>query len=68
VVTTRGVFGGPVPIDGRFSLSELNRVVTETAVAALQARGEPADAQHLVGELLVALDRSGQLRRFASRP
>jgi hypothetical protein len=64
-VTTRGVFGGPVPIDGRFSLSELNRVVTETAVAALQARGEPADGQHLIGELLVALDRSGQLRRFA---
>jgi hypothetical protein len=65
VITTRGVFGGPVPIDGRFSVSELNRVVTETAVGALQARGEPADAQHLVGELLVALDRSGQLRRFA---
>jgi hypothetical protein len=65
VITTRGVFGGPVPIEGRFSVSELNRVVTETAVAALQARGEPADRQHLVGELLVALDRSGQLRRFA---
>ena len=65
VVTTRGIFGGPVPIDGRFSLSELNRVVTETAVAALQARGEPADGQHLVGELIVALDRSGQLRRYA---
>jgi hypothetical protein len=65
VVTTRGVFGGPVPIDGRFSVSELNRVVTETAVAALQARGEPADPRHLIGELLVALDRSGQLRRFA---
>ena len=65
VIITRGVFGGTVPIDGRFSVSELNRVVTETAVAALQARGEPADAQHLVGELLVALDRSGQLRRYA---
>lgn len=65
VVMTRGVFGGPVPIDGRFSVSELRKVVTETAVAALQARGEPADGRHLVGELLVALDRSGQLRRFA---
>jgi len=65
VITTRGVFGGPVPIEGRFSVSELNRVVTETAVAALQARGEPADGQHLLGELLVALDRSGQLRRYA---
>jgi hypothetical protein len=40
--------------------------VTETAVAVLQARGEPADEQHLVGELVVALDRSGQLRRFAA--
>ncbi len=65
VITVRGVFTGPAPIDGRFSVSELNRVVTEAAVAVLQARGEPADQQHLVGELLVALDRSGQLRRFA---
>ncbi len=65
VVTARGVFGGPGPIDGRFSVSELNRVVTEAAVAVLQARGEPADEQHLIGELLVALDRSGQLRRYA---
>ncbi len=65
VITAPGIFGGRVPIDGRFSVSELNRVVTETAVAALQARGEPADARHLAGELLVALDRSGQLRRFA---
>ncbi len=65
VITARGVFGGPVAIDGRFSVSELNRVVTETAVAALQARGEPAVGRHLIGELLVALDRSGQLRRYA---
>ncbi len=65
LITSRGVFGGPRSIDGRFSVSELNRIVTEAAVAALQARGEPADRQHLVGELLVALDRSGQLRRFA---
>jgi hypothetical protein len=65
VVASPGRFGGPVAIDGRFSVSELNRVVTEAAVAALQARGEPADQQHLVGELLVALDRSGQLRRYA---
>ncbi len=65
-VAGRGLFGGPVPVDGRFSISELNRVVTETAVRVLQARGEPADEQHLVGELLVALDRSGQLRRFAA--
>ncbi len=65
VITTRGIFGGPAPIDGRFSVSELNRVVTEAAVDALMARGEPADLQHLVGEIIVALDRSGHLRRFA---
>ncbi len=65
VITTRGLFGRPSSIDGRFSVSELHRVVTEAAVAALQARGEPADGQHLVGELVVALDRSGQLRRYA---
>jgi hypothetical protein len=65
VVSSPGLFGGPVPIDGRFSVSELNRVVTDTAVAALQARGEPAERNHLIGELIVALDRSGQLRRFS---
>jgi hypothetical protein len=65
IVMTRGLFGGPVPVDGRFSVSELKRVATETAVAVLRARGEPADEQHLVGEIVVALDRSGQLRRYA---
>ncbi len=65
VVMSRGLLSGPVPIDGRFSVSELNRAVTERAVAVLQARGEPADRTHLVGELIVALDRSGQLRRFS---
>jgi hypothetical protein len=63
---TDGRFGGPVPIEGRFSVSELNRVVTEAAVAALQARGEPAELRHLAGELLVAIDRSGQLHRYAA--
>lgn len=66
VVMTGGIFGGPVPIDGRFSVSELNRAVADAAVATLRARGEPADERHLVGELLAALDRSGQLRRFAT--
>jgi hypothetical protein len=66
VVTTRGLFGGPAPLDGRFSVSELRRVVTEMAVSVLRARGEPADERHLVGEIIVALDRSGQLRRFAT--
>jgi hypothetical protein len=65
VVLTSGTFSGPAPIDGRFSISELRRVVTEAAVAAIQARGEPAQLRGLTGEVLVALDRSGQLRRFA---
>lgn len=65
VVLTSGTFSGPVPIDGRFSVSELRRVVTEAAVAAIQARGEPAQLRGLAGDVLVALDRSGQLRRFA---
>ncbi|MDA8238621.1 MAG: hypothetical protein M0T75_12230 [Chloroflexi bacterium] len=65
-IAARGLFGAPAPIDGRFSVSEMNRAVTEGAVAALKARGEPADRHHLVGELLVALDRSGQLRRYAT--
>ncbi len=32
----------------------------------LRARGEPARFERLFGEVLVALDRSGQLRRFAA--
>jgi hypothetical protein len=68
-VMAGGRFGGPAPLAGRFSVSELNRVVTETAVAVLQARGEPAELRHLAGELLAALDRSGQLHRYvAAKP
>lgn len=65
-VMAGGRFGGPVPLAGRFSVSELNRVVSETAVTVLQARGEPAELRHLAGELLVALDRSGQLHRYVA--
>ena len=61
----RGIFGAPEAIDGRFSPSEAARAVTEAAVAVLQARGEPAERDRLLGPVLVALDRCGQLRRFA---
>jgi hypothetical protein len=39
--------------------------VTETAVTLLKARGEPASFDHLLGDLLIGLDRSGQLARLA---
>ncbi len=64
-VAGQGVLGGPQSIEGRFSRSEAGRAITDAAVAALQARGEPAGRDRLLGDLLVALDRSGQLRRFA---
>src|SRR4029079_7230987 len=36
----------------------------DTAVEVLRARGEPARYERLLGEILVGLDRSGQLRRL----
>jgi hypothetical protein len=42
------------------------RTVTETAVAILQARGEPARTERLLGEILVGLDRAGHLRRLVA--
>ena len=66
VVRGRGIFGAPEAIDGRFSPAEAARAVTETAVAVLQARGEPAERDRLLGPIMVALDRCGELHRFAS--
>jgi hypothetical protein len=51
---------------GPFSASEAARTITETAVSVLQARGEPAREDRLLGEILLGLDRTGQLRRFVS--
>jgi hypothetical protein len=62
----RGVFAGPEKLDdGPFRESTASQVVTETAVQLLKARGEPASFDHLIGDLLVGLDRSGQLARLA---
>ncbi|MCU0482730.1 MAG: hypothetical protein MUC54_00395, partial [Chloroflexi bacterium] len=36
--------------------------------AILKARGEPASRERLLGDVLVGLDRSGELRRFATAP
>jgi hypothetical protein len=66
-VSGRGLFSPPERYDQRpFSAAEVGRTVTDTAVAVLQARGEPARYDHLLGEILVGLDRAGQLRRLAT--
>lgn len=67
MVPGRGLFAPPERFDQRpFSASEAARVVTESAVETLRARGEPARMERLFGEILVGLDRSGQLRRLAT--
>lgn len=67
LVPGRGLFAPPERFDRRpFSAADVARTVTETAVAVLQARGEPARYEHLLGEILVGLDRAGQLRRLVA--
>ncbi len=61
-----GLFSAPEPVEARpFSASEAERAVTEAAVEALRIRGEPADEATLLGEILLGLDRTGHLRRYA---
>jgi hypothetical protein len=50
-----------------YSERDAARLVTETAVDILKARGEPASTERLLGDVLVGLDRAGQLRRLISR-
>ena len=67
VIPGRGMFAPPERFDHRpFSAPEAARTVTETAVETLRARGEPARYERLLGEILVGLDRAGQLRRLAA--
>lgn len=67
MVPGRGLFAPPERFDrGRFSESDVARTVTDTAVAILQARGEPARTERLLGEILVGLDRAGHLRRLVA--
>jgi hypothetical protein len=67
MVPGRGLFAPPERFDQRpFSVVEAARVVTDSAVETLRARGEPARMERLFGEILVGLDRSGQLRRLAT--
>ncbi len=59
----------PLPISaagtlsGPFRRDEFEAAIAELAVAVLQARGEPARYERLLGEVLLGLDRSGHLRR-----
>ena len=60
-----GLFVAPERFDRRpFSAAEVARTVSEIAVETLKARGEPARHERLLGEILVGLDRAGQLRRL----
>jgi hypothetical protein len=66
VVHGRRLFAAPERFESRsFSAVEAARTVTEVAVETLRARGEPARYERLLGEILVGLDRAGQLRRLA---
>ncbi len=67
VVPGRGLFAPPERFDQRpFSAADAAHTVTETTVETLRARGEPARYERILGEVLVGLDRAGQLRRFAA--
>ncbi len=49
-----------------FVLAEAEGAVSDVAVGVLQARGEPATAERLLGEVLIGLDRLGHLRRLVA--
>jgi hypothetical protein len=67
LVPGRGLFAPPARFDQRpLSAADIARTITETSVAVLQARGEPARYEQLLGEILVGLDRAGQLRRLVT--
>ncbi|HEY3524039.1 MAG TPA: hypothetical protein VGK63_10055, partial [Candidatus Limnocylindrales bacterium] len=66
LVPAAGLFSAPEPVEARpFSASEAERAVSEAAVEVLRIRGEPVDEATLLGEVLLALDRTGNLRRYA---
>ena len=67
VVPSTRLFAPPERFDDRpFSAIDTAKVVTEVAVETLRSRGEPARYERLIGEILIGLDRSGQLRRLAN--
>jgi hypothetical protein len=67
IVPGTGLFGAPERFDRRpFSAADVRNTVVDVAVESLKARGEPASADRLLGEMLVGLDRAGQLRRLVA--
>jgi len=69
IIHGRRLFAAPERFESRpFSAAEAARTVTEVAVETLRARGEPARWERLLGEILVGMDRAGQLRRLAGDP
>ena len=67
IVPGAGLFAPPERIDARpFSPIEAAKSILDTAIEVLRARGEPARYERLLGEILVGLDRSGQLRRLVA--
>jgi hypothetical protein len=67
LVRGSGIFGAPERIDRRpFSAADVRSTVVDVAVERLKARGEPASAEKLLGDILVGLDRAGQLRRLVA--
>jgi len=67
IVPGTGLFGAPERFDRRsFSAADVRNTVVEVVVESLKARGEPASADRLLGEVLVGLDRAGQLRRLVA--
>ncbi len=65
--TASGISGGEGSLSQREFARRTGEVITQTAVEILQARGEPASFDRLLGDILVGLDRAGQLRRLAAR-
>lgn len=62
-----GLFSAAERVDRRpFSAAEVSRTVVEVAVESLKARGEAASGERLLGDILVGLDRAGQLRRLVA--
>ena len=67
VVPGTGLFGAPERFDRRpLSAADVRNTVVDVIVESLKARGEPASADRLLGEILVGLDRAGQLRRLVA--
>jgi hypothetical protein len=67
-IAGQGVFAAPEKLgDGPFRAPAAAMAVNDTAIELLKARGEPARFDEILGGLLIGLDRSGQLARFARR-